>query len=147
MLGSHRSYLLFVRVRTELCHGRAPGDTRCLIPSGEGRLMQESSCKVSGRALGKDRESAWVWLSCTTAQSVVGTAWAAGKDGSRIPRSRDHTCAGSADEQGEGDPEGDVCAPGLSWLSASVDFRVWVPWLRLSCTLCMHFLLMALQLG
>lgn len=47
--------------------------------------MQEPSCKMPGWALGKVRESAWIWLSCTTAQSVVGTAWVAGKDGSRIP--------------------------------------------------------------
>lgn len=113
MLGIHRSCCLFGKVSTMLCHGRAPGDTRCLISSREGRLMQESSSKVPGRALGKDRDSAWVWLSCSTAQSVVGTAWVAGKDGSRIPRSRDHTCAGSADEQGEGDPEGGVRHPRL----------------------------------
>lgn len=75
--------------------------------------MQEPSCKMPGWALGKVRESAWVWLSCTTAQSVVGTAWVAGKDGSRIPRSRDHTCAYSADKQGEGNPEIDVHHPRL----------------------------------
>lgn len=79
--------------------------------------MQEPSCKMPGWALGKVRESVWIWLSCTTAQSVVGTAWVAGKDGSRIPRSRAHTCACSADEQGgEGDPEGDVRHPRLSVL-------------------------------